>query len=76
MAKRENPTRRLFDCACPKGQEHQRVLVSVEVSIPACLYRRVNKSALRRRSVRIEGAVWEKATTFCEKCGMVWGHDS
>lgn len=62
---------RLFDCKCRKGREDQRVLVSLEVEIPASLYRRVNKNTLRRSDVLLAGAIWERSVWSCRRCGVV-----
>ncbi len=47
-----------------------RIKVELFLDIPASLSHRLNKKALRGRSVRVDGANWPKAYTYCEKCGM------
>jgi hypothetical protein len=47
-----------------------RVNVELFLDIPLSLHRRLNKKALRSRDVRIGGANWPKAYTYCEKCGV------
>jgi hypothetical protein len=53
-----------------KKCEHEwRVKVELFLDIPLELSHRINKKAIARADVRIEGANWPKARTYCAKCG-------
>jgi len=52
-----------------KCQHDFRMKVELFLDIPIKLAHRLNKKVLRRKSVKIDGANWPKAITYCAKCG-------
>jgi len=44
------------------------VTALVAIDMPFALYRRVTKTRLRRRDVRIEAVHWDRAIIHCVKC--------
>jgi hypothetical protein len=46
-----------------------RAKVELFLDIPAEYGHQINKRVLRSRRIRVEGANWPKAYTYCEKCG-------
>jgi hypothetical protein len=46
-----------------------RVKVELFLDIPLSMRNRLNKGNLRKRDVRVEGANWPTAYTYCAKCG-------
>jgi hypothetical protein len=53
-------------CACKRPE--LRVTALVAIDMPFALYRRVTKTRLRRRDVRIEAVHWDRAIIHCVKC--------
>jgi hypothetical protein len=48
-----------------------RMKVELFLDIPVSLNHGLNKTTLRSKSVRLDGANWPKAYTYCEKCGAM-----
>lgn len=57
---------------CPRCRRNTlRVMVDLFIDIPASMQHNVSKTKLRSRAVRVDGARWECATTYCghPSCG-------
>lgn len=54
---------------CKHMPENGRTKVNLFLDIPFSLEHRLSKKNLRLKDVKIEGAGWDSATIYCDKCG-------
>lgn len=64
--------REALDVRTPCCDAQAEVTVRLSVRIPASLWRRVTKAALRRAGVAIKAADWHRAIWSCPTCHRVW----